>query len=412
MFPPYQRYSRFWSLFLAHLYVTWSSLPLALGLWLMQGAAFSPTFGQPLVPAPPSTRQLLEDARERLLDREGAPPHEGNSSESQHQQSATEFDRYRLGPGDSIFVNVLRFADLSFQGTLDLSGNVLVPLVGTMNFQGMTVEQAREQIREALDRYIVNPQVDVILIAQRPVQVTLLGEVVRPGLYPLPAPQLSTAIIAAGGSTGFADLRTVRIRRSLPNGSTVEQDFDLFTPLQTATEIPDVQLADGDIIIVPTLTAEDRQTYDRTLVARSTLAQPQINVRYLNYAAGKGGVISNLVLPNGSSFVDAIAAISPGLDAADMHNIALIRFDLQQGQAVAQELDGKDAFMGDTSQNPMLENNDVIVIGRNFVARLTYFLNTFTQPFRDVLGFLLFFDSLTTTATNLFRPAGGSRESE
>jgi polysaccharide biosynthesis/export protein len=398
-------------LFLATLYTAWTSLPLALVLWLMQGMMFSPALGQTSPSEPPTSRQLLEDARERLLDREGIPVDETDPSANE-RQSEVEFDRYRLGPGDSVFVNVLRFSDLSFQGTLDSSGNVLVPLVGVMNFQGITVEQAREQIRVALDRYIIDPQVDVVLIAQRPVQVTVLGEVVRPGLYPLPAPQLSTAIISAGGSTGFADLRTVRIRRSLPNGATVEHDFDLFTPLQEADTIPDVQLADGDIIIVPTLTDEDRETYDRTLIARSTLAQPQINVRYLNYAAGKGGVISNLALPNGSSFVDAIAAISPGLDTADIHNIALIRFDVQQGQAVAQELDGKDAFMGDTSQNPMLENNDVIVIGRNLVARITYFLNTFTQPFRDILGFLLFFDSLATTATDLFRPSGGSRDSE
>jgi polysaccharide biosynthesis/export protein len=398
-------------LFLATLYTAWTSLPLALVLWLMQGMMFSPALGQTSPSEPPTSRQLLEDARERLLDREGIPVDETDPRASE-RQSEVEFDRYRLGPGDSVFVNVLRFSDLSFQGTLDSSGNVLVPLVGVMNFQGITVEQAREQIRVALDRYIIDPQVDVVLIAQRPVQVTVLGEVVRPGLYPLPAPQLSTAIISAGGSTGFADLRTVRIRRSLPNGATVEHDFDLFTPLQEADTIPDVQLADGDIIIVPTLTDEDRETYDRTLIARSTLAQPQINVRYLNYAAGKGGVISNLALPNGSSFVDAIAAISPGLDTADIHNIALIRFDVQQGQAVAQELDGKDAFMGDTSQNPMLENNDVIVIGRNLVARITYFLNTFTQPFRDILGFLLFFDSLATTATDLFRPSGGSRDSE
>ena len=56
----------------------------------------------------------------------------------------------------------------------------------------------------------------------------------------------------------------------------------------------------------------------------------------------------------------------------------------------------------------MLENNDVIVIGRTLVARVTYVLNTFTQPFRDILGFVFFFQSLVDSASSLFGPAEGS----
>lgn len=403
--------TRLAALLLANLYTVWTTLPLTLLLWVMHSSL--PTQAQLVTPEPessPTSRQLLEDARERLIE-QGESEFSPNPGTSLFP-SSDEFNVYRLGPGDSIFVNVLRFPDLSFQSTLDAAGNVLVPLVGVLNLQGQPVEQAREQLRIAFDRYVIDPQVDVILIAQRPVQVTVLGEVVRPGLYPLSDPQLSAAVISAGGSTGLADLRQVRIRRNLPDGTIAEQDFDLFTPLRDAVTIPDVQLADGDTIIIPTLTEEARQDYDRSLVARSTLAQQQINVRFLNYASGTGGAVGNVVLANGSSFVDAIAAISPSLGEADIRNIALIRFDVQQGKAIAQELNGRQAFRGDSSQNPMLENNDVIVIGRNLITRITYFFNTFTQPFRDVLGFLLFFDSLSTTATDLFRPTGGSRSDD
>jgi len=51
-----------------------------------------------------------------------------------------------------------------------------------------------------------------------------------------------------------------------------------------------------------------------------------------------------------------------------------------------------------------LQDNDVLVVDRNLLARVTYGLNVFTQPFRDVLGFLLFFDSLANAADSLFRP--------
>jgi polysaccharide export outer membrane protein len=48
----------------------------------------------------------------------------------------------------------------------------------------------------------------------------------------------------------------------------------------------------------------------------------------------------------------------------------------------------------------------VVVVNRNLIARITYALNTVTQPFRDVLGFLLFFQQLDEAATSLFGPGG------
>ncbi|MCU0570767.1 MAG: polysaccharide export protein [Oculatellaceae cyanobacterium Prado106] len=354
----------------------------------------------PAQPSAPANRNrlLLEQARQRLIQQNEPLP-------SESTPSAASFDTYRLGPGDSIYVNVLRFPDLSFQGTIDQQGNLVVPLMGAIALQGFTVEQTREQIRRGLDRFVVNPQVDVILIAQRPVQVTILGEVFKPGFYPLQAPQLTSALTAAGGTTSMADLRTVRIRRPLDDGTVLEQDFDLFNPLRESMSLPDIRLADGDTIIIPTLTAENSEGYDRNLIARSTIAQPQINIRIFNRGTASGGTIGRTVLPNGSTFVDALAAISPDLSSANIREIALIRYDVQQGKAVKIELNGKKALMGDMSQNPLLEHNDVIVVGRNLIARITHALNTFTQPFRDVLGFLLFFDSLTESADNLFQPS-------
>jgi polysaccharide export outer membrane protein len=393
-------------------YAVYAALPGALLIWMFHDSLLPiGTIAQPAPSSPPSLPRLqqpLEDARQRLIERGDLTERGLKPEPGQVAQPPEQFDVYRLGPGDSLFVNVLRFPDLTFQNTIDAQGNMLVPLAGALHLQGSTVEQAREQIRVALDRYVINPQVDVILVTQRPVQVTILGEVFKPGLYPLSAPQLSTALVSAGGTTGFADLRSVRIRRFLQNGSVVEQNVDLFTPLRDATAVPDLRLADGDTVIVPTLTANEG--YDRNLIARSTLAQPQINIRVLNYGTSGGGGIGSLPLPNGSTFVDALTSISPDLANADIRSIALIRFDVQQGKAVTQKLDGKKALLGDMSQNPILEQNDVIVIGRNLIARITYALNTFTQPFRDILGFVLFFQSLTSSASSLFGPTGGSND--
>ncbi|MEB3356996.1 MAG: polysaccharide biosynthesis/export family protein [Synechococcales bacterium] len=362
-------------------------------------------------PAPElSPLDQLYDAQQQLRDRMPSPfapaVDPANSLDA-------EFDRYRLGPGDSIFVNVQGFPEANFQATLDLQGNILVPLAGIVPLQGLTLDQAQELIHAQLNRFYVNPVIDLTLVVQRPVQVTILGEVVRPGLYPLQLANLPAALITAGGTTRLANLKSVQVRRVLRDRTgavvdVIEESVDLFSPLAEGQSLPTTRLADGDVIIVPTLTAEEIEAYDRTLVARSTLGQPTMNIRVLSYPTR----IGNLTLPSGSDFLDAITVISPEQASSDLRHIALIRYDPATGRAIKLELDAKDAFMGDTSQNVVLEDNDVIVIGRSLIARITFTLNTFTQPFRDVLGFVLFFDTIRSSVETLFRPDSSEDDSD
>jgi polysaccharide biosynthesis/export protein len=319
----------------------------------------------------------------------------------------TAFDDYRLGPGDGIFVGVQRFPDLSFPATLDIQGNVVLPLAGTLNLTGLTLEETRDTIFNLYNQYVVNPDVSVILTTQRPVEVTVVGEVPRPGLYPLQAPQLSVALLTAGGSTTLADLRLVQVDRPLEGGDILSRTIDLFTPLLEGEPIPQVRLQDGDVVTVPRLAPEDVESYDRALVASSTLARPEITIRVLNRAAGaRGGEarFGAINLRNGSRFLDALAVAGVNPDVAAYNRIAVLRFNPETGSADTIVVDAAAAVNGDLTQNIPLQENDILVVDRNLLARVSYALNTFTQPFRDVLGFLLFFDSLTDSADSLFRP--------
>jgi polysaccharide export outer membrane protein len=319
--------------------------------------------------------------------------------EAGSELDAEKFRRYRLGPGDSILVLVQRFPDLSFQGTVNPEGSIVMPLAGTLRLQGLTLAEAQEAIRQQFDRFIIDPEVTLSLLAQRPVQVTVVGEVVRPGFYPIGSTRVSDALLAAGGSLDSADLRHVEVRRTLLDQSVIEQEVDLYTPLAKGEPLPDLRLEDGDVVSIPSLAQLQDPNYDRDLVATSTVAKPTITIRILSYAAGAGGTI---VLPSGSSFRDALNGIP--LTTANINRIALIRYDPETQEPVKQILNGKKALTGDPEQDVPLQDNDVIVIGRNLITNITYALSRLTQPFRDVLGFLLFFDSLTENATNLFQP--------
>ncbi len=282
--------------------------------------------------------------------------------------------------------------DLSFQAVVNPEGNILVPQVGTLSLQGLSVEEAQEKIRLALSRVVIDPIVVASLTSPRPVQVTISGEVFRPGIYPITSatPRVADALLTSGGTTINADLRQVQVRRRLLDGTVIAQTVDLYTALQNGSALPNLRLQDGDAIIVPRREIGTDNGYDRNLIARSTLAIPQIRIRVLNYAAGG---IANQVLPNGSTFIDALGGIN--LDTANIRDIALVRFDPERGQAVTQRLDAKKALGGDMSQNVPLQDNDVIVVGRNLIGRITNALNTITQPFFNVQSFIRFFDFFT-----------------
>ncbi|HEY9298793.1 MAG TPA: polysaccharide biosynthesis/export family protein, partial [Phormidium sp.] len=123
-----------------------------------------------------------------------------------------QFRPYRLGAGDVLAIAVQRFPELSVQAAVGPEGDIVLPLVGTVSVRGLTLDEAREKIRSGFNQFVIDPIVTVGLSAQRPVQVSVTGEVTRPGLYGLPLlPRIATALLTAGGSTIQADLRQVLI---------------------------------------------------------------------------------------------------------------------------------------------------------------------------------------------------------
>ncbi len=362
-----------------------------------------------------SAQQLLEQARQRLRDRGELPAESMPIVQSDVVTPAIipspivpqpdRFSTYRLGPTDVITVYVQRFQDLSFQAAIDQEGKITHAVLGKISLQGLTIDEAQEQVRQAVSRYIINPIVLLSLATPRPVQVTISGEIAKPGLYPLlqNSGRVSSVLLAAGGTTERGDLRAVKVRRTFTNGTIKEQDIDLYTPLKDGSAFPDLRLQDGDVIVIPTLDPTKVGDYDRSIVARSTLVKPVLTIRILSYA--RGG-LTEVPVPNGSKFVDALAKSGLNPDQANLARVAVVRFDAVQQKAITFEVNGKDALMGNPTQNIALQDNDVIVVGRNFVGRITYALNVFTQPFRDVLGFTLFFKELSNSTSNLFGPTG------
>lgn len=157
----------------------------------------------------------------------------------------------RLRNGDEIAVTVPGRPSLDQNLTLDASGRVTLPEVGDVVLVGLTIDEAETILRNRLR--VFYPSVDAVEVELRSTsQVTLyvIGEVRQPGEREFVAvPSLWDLLRAAGGPNDNADLRAARIVREA-TGATTTLAVDL-SGLFAGRPVPDVELMDGDTLVVP-----------------------------------------------------------------------------------------------------------------------------------------------------------------
>ena len=169
-----------------------------------------------------------------------------------HQQPDPVFAvnrEHRLGPSDLVTVAVYRAPEFSGDYRVDAAGNIIMPLIGLMQVQGMTTIELADTLRQQLSgRYYVNPDVSVALKESNSQRVAIDGSVGSPGVYPVIGRMtLMEAIARAGGASGSANLRRIVIFRQI-QGQRMVAVFDLQAIRQAQAEDPLVFAS--DIIIV------------------------------------------------------------------------------------------------------------------------------------------------------------------
>lgn len=122
-----------------------------------------------------------------------------------------------IGPLDTILVDVFNVPDLSREIQVDASGRISMPLAGTIDARGKTAEELANAIEAALrGRYVRNPEVTVNIKSSVSQVVTIDGQVVEPGLYPVTNQMtLMRAIASAKGLSEFARQDDVVILRTV-----------------------------------------------------------------------------------------------------------------------------------------------------------------------------------------------------
>ncbi|MBB4049940.1 polysaccharide biosynthesis/export family protein [Sphingomonas zeae] len=188
------------------------------------------------------------------------PPHRGD---------LTAADRPALiGPLDTIQVDVFNVPDLSREIQVDASGRIAMPLIGTVDARGRTADELARTVETALrGRYVRNPEVTVNIRSSVSQVVTIDGQVVEPGLYPVTNQMtLLRAVASAKGLSEFAKEDDVVILRTV-EGQKMAGLYNIAAIRRGAYDDPPIYA--NDIVVVGD--SPSRRAF-RTIVSVAPLA--------------------------------------------------------------------------------------------------------------------------------------------
>jgi polysaccharide export outer membrane protein len=160
---------------------------------------------------------------------------------------------YQLSPGDTIKILVFQNPDLTLETQVTEQGTITFPLVGVLNVGGMPVASAEQTIASALrdGGFLKQPHVNIVVMTRHGNAVSVLGQVVKPGRYPLETVnvRVSEMIAVAGGiSPTGGDMAVLTGTR---NGKPFRQEIDVAGMFLAANKLQnDVIVFPGDTIYV------------------------------------------------------------------------------------------------------------------------------------------------------------------
>jgi len=167
-------------------------------------------------------------------------------------QAVDESNDYRLGAGDTMHVTVFQNADLTVDVRVSESGIISYPLLGSVELGGLTIAAAEKKIASMLkeQKFVQQPQVNIVMTQVRGNQVSVLGQVNRPGRYPLETfnTRISDMLALAGGTTGTGS--DIVILTSTRNGKPFRKEIDIPSLFLDDNRKDDILVEGGDIIYV------------------------------------------------------------------------------------------------------------------------------------------------------------------
>jgi len=170
------------------------------------------------------------------------------------EPSAPGETEYVIAPGDVLNVRVFSQEGMSGRARVRTDGKISLPFVNDVEAAGQTPAALARRLQSRLKEFVNNPVVTVSLEEPGPLQVSVLGEVAHPGVFPVQAgANVLQALAAAGGLTPYASNDRIFVLRRSPPGSKLPLVRIRFTYDKLAHaegRAAAFRMRDGDVVVV------------------------------------------------------------------------------------------------------------------------------------------------------------------
>jgi polysaccharide biosynthesis/export protein len=174
-----------------------------------------------------------------------------SASEAVIEKGSPPPSDYKIGPDDVLTIVFWEEKDLSTEVVVRPDGNISLPLLNDLRAAGFTPEQLRLRIVEEARQYVEEPNAAVVVKQVNSRKVFIMGQVHKPGVYPLTGPTTVVQLIAtAGGLADFASIKNILVMR-IENGRQIPYRVNYKQILDLKNLSQNIELKPGDTVIVP-----------------------------------------------------------------------------------------------------------------------------------------------------------------
>ncbi len=154
---------------------------------------------------------------------------------------------YVIGPGDELRIQLFGSIVVNRLIPVTREGNVVIPEIGPIQVSGLTFNEARQRIADAVSASVIGTQALVSLSKIRSIQIFVLGNAFKPGAYTVSSlSNISNVLFFAGGPTQYGSLRNIDVKR---NGDKIGT-FDFYELLIEGNTKSDINLNSNDALVI------------------------------------------------------------------------------------------------------------------------------------------------------------------
>jgi polysaccharide export outer membrane protein len=159
---------------------------------------------------------------------------------------------YRIGVDDVLNISVWQEPDLSRTVPVRPDGKISLPLVGDVTAAGKTAMELQGELKLGLTKFVRNPELTVIVADIRSRRINVIGQVSKPGTFPLTQSMgVLEALAAAGGLRDFAKKKDIYVLRMSPDGKRQRLSYAYENVLKGKTGSNELMLQPRDTVVVP-----------------------------------------------------------------------------------------------------------------------------------------------------------------